>query len=604
MAAIAARAGIENSGMSRRIEVIAEVANAHQGDPAQAERLALASLEAGADAVKFQIYFAEELLTRAHARFAHFQKQSFSPETWSRLLTTVQRSGRVYCDVFGLKALEVASAAGVAGYKVHSSDLGNTPLLEAIAHQRKPVLVAVGGSTVQEISRAVTTLARGGVRPVLLHGFQAYPTAVQDTRLERLGWLREMFADTCSIGYSDHVDGADPFAKVLPLVAIGMGASVIEKHVTLDRAARGVDYYSSLEPQALREFIGWVRQAETAVGSNPEEFAPSERTYRRQVKKHWVAARPIRNGETLRAEDLIMKRAEGEAEVPEIEQLLGRPVVRDLAEDTVVSRADVANQVWALVVARMKSCRLPNKALVDVAGMPALAHLLERLKQSERVNRIVLCTTTEPEDAAIEALGAKSGVPVFRGANDDVLRRMIGAMAGANVDLALRVTGDDILADPEYVDRAIDHHLRMNMQYTDMKALPSGTEVEVFDAALLRTLGEAAKDSSGTEYLTTYVVRHRDQLRTSSGPVDERHRHNWRLTLDTDEDLEVIRALLEAMRSQGKALTYRLEDIVAYFESHPAVLDRNATVRQRQTPPNVCSDLDWKRMATLAGAGR
>ncbi len=590
--------------MSLRVEVIAEIANAHQGDAVQAERLALASLAAGADAVKFQIYFAEELLTRSHPRYEHFSKQAFAPEVWSRLLATVQPAGRVYCDVFGLKALEVASAAGVAGYKVHSSDLGNRALLEAITREKKQVFVAVSGSTVQEISRAVSVLTRNGARPVLLHGFQAYPTAIEDTRLERLGWLREMFGESCDVGYMDHVSGGDSFAKVLPLVAIGMGARVIEKHVTLSRAARGVDYYSSLEMAEFGEFVGWVRQAELAVGSNPEEFAPSERTYRRQVKKHWVAARAVRRGETLRAQDLIMKRAEIEAEIPDLDQLVGRRVLRDLDEDVVVSRADVVNETWALVVARMKSCRLPRKALVDVAGMPALAHLLERLKQSKRVNKIVLCTTTESEDAEIEDLGKHCEVRVFRGANDDVLCRMIGAMAGAGVDIALRVTGDDILVDPDYIDRAIEHHLRMNMQYTDMKALPSGTEVEVFDAALLRALGEAAKDSSGTEYLTTYVVQYRDQLRTSSGPVQEHHRHNWRLTLDTQEDLAVIRALLEAMKAQGKALSYRLDDIVAYFEANPKTLDRNASVRQRQTPPSVCSDLDWKRLAALSGLGR
>ncbi|MDA2915059.1 hypothetical protein MYX77_14095, partial [Acidobacteriia bacterium AH_259_A11_L15] len=93
--------------------------------------------------------------------------------------------------------------------------------------------------------------------------------------------------------------------------------------------------------------------------------------------------------------------------------------------------------------------------------------------------------------------------------------------------------------------RALCHHLRVNAEYSDLKALPSGTEVEVFDVELLRDLWTVARDSGGTEYLTAYVVNHRDQFRTTSVPVDEHHSHRWRLTLDTPEDYEVICKLLE-----------------------------------------------------------
>src|SRR5207244_1687634 len=103
------------------------------------------------------------------------------------------------------------------------------------------------------------------------------------------------------------------------------------------------------------------------------------------------------------------------------------------------------------------------------------------------------------------------------------------------------------------------HHLSLNAEYSDAKQLPSGTEVEVFDATLLRDIWTLASDNNGTEYLTTYVTSHRSQFRTSSVSVDENHRQSWRLTLDTAEDYELIRKVLEEMRSLGKALTYRLD---------------------------------------------
>ena len=165
-----------------------------------------------------------------------------------------------------------------------------------------------------------------------------------------------------------------------------------------------------------------------------------------------------------------------------------------------------------------------------------------------------------------------------------------------SVDVVLRVTGDDILVDPDYIDRAVEHHLTTNSEYSDLKALPSGTEVEVFDAELLQLIHRLAIDPTGTEYLTTYVTDHRDQIRHSSVPVDPKHAHDWRLTLDTTEDYAVISGLLKAMAAKGKAIDYRLDDIVEYFGGRPEALAANAGVRQRQTPISVNTGLDWSRL--------
>lgn len=587
------------AGAVNRTEVIAEIANAHQGDPALAMRLAEAALAAGADAVKFQVYTADELLVRAHPRYEHFKKQSFPRAAWTDLIGGVKaKGGRVYCDVFGLAALDVALAENADGIKVHSSDLTNAPLLLKLAGIKKRVLLSVGGSIAREIAGAVRHVARPDLRPVLLHGFQSYPTAIEASSLIRLAWLRRHFGERCDIGYQDHVAGDDSFAFTLPLMAVGMGATVIEKHVTLDRAAKGVDWYSSLNPDEFARFIRAVRQAEAAIGANSEAFAESERDYRKIVKKHWVAARGLARGRVLGPQDVVMKRVhEQPSEVVEMEKLMGRPLLRAVDEEDVLTRAHVSQTVWAMVVARMRSTRLSGKALADMAGMPALAHLFARLKQARRVDRIVLCTTREAEDDPLARLAAEAGIACHRGPVEDVLGRMLEAMEGHPVDIALRVTGDDILVDPDYLDRAVEYHASVNVEYSDVKSLPSGTEVEVFDAELLRAIHRAAVDPKGTEYLTTYVTDHPDQIRRGSVPVDPRHARNWRLTLDTPEDYAVIRGLIEAMAAQGKALSYRMDDIVAYFTAHPEALATNAMVRQRQPPITVNTALDWSRFA-------
>jgi len=580
-----------------RIEIIAEIANAHQGDPGQAARLAEVGFDGGADAVKFQIYFAEEFLVRAHPRFNHFRKQAFSEPVWQRLIAAAARRGPVYCDVFGPQALRVAAENGAAGFKIHSSDTGNIPLLDELAHAGRRVFLSAGGTSARELVRAIGILGAAGIRPVLLHGFQSYPTTVEDSALDRLDWLRETFGARCDVGYMDHVAGDDEFAYVLPVAAIGRGATVIEKHITLERAAKGVDYYSSLEPAEFRRFVAIVRRTETAFGQNPQAFAPAERSYRDTVKKHWVTTHALPAGHLLTANDLVMKRVpDAKAGAVEMDKLIGRTLVRDVVEEHPLTRADVRQIVWALPVARSASSRLPGKAMLDVAGLPALGHLFERLKRIPRIDNIVFCTTTEPDDDTLADLAAQFCIDCHRGPVLDVLARMLGAIKGKAVDVVLRVTGDDILIDRTYVERAVAHHLASNAEYTDLKALPSGTEVEVFDAELLRTLAAVSADSTGTEYLTFYVTRNADQFRITSAPVDERHAHSWRLTLDTPEDYAVIGKLLDAMRKRGKALDYALDDIVEFFTANPDILALNAQVRQRSQPPQVDTSLDWRRI--------
>ena len=192
-------------------------------------------------------------------------------------------------------------------------------------------------------------------------------------------------------------------------------------------------------------------------------------------------------------------------------------------------------------------------------------------------------------------LAKDAGIDVYRGPSDDVLSRMVGAMGVEAVDVVLRVTGDDILVDPDYVERGVQHHLAANAEYTDIKGLPSGTEVEVFDGALLRELLEAAKDSSGTEYLTNYITDNKSHFRCASLPLPDHHTHDWRLTLDTPEDLGVITGLLEHMAKIGKGVTYRLDDIVDYFAQYSERLEGNASVRQKAKPITVETTMRWNR---------
>ena len=269
------------------IEIIAEIANAHQGNYKTAIKLADNAFIHGADAVKFQIYFADELLVKSHQRYNHFLNQSFSVNQWHKIFKS-QKNRKIYCDVFGTKALRLAIKYKAFGIKIHSSDLENFELIKKIPKKMR-VLLSCGGSNLFDISNAIKILNTKGIKPVLMHGFQAYPTKIEDINLNRFKLLKKQFENNVEFGFQDHTSGADNINFYLPVLAIGMGATFIEKHITFNRARKKVDYYSSIEPKKLKEFVGIIRNLEKAFFLDESFFSESEKNYSLTTSKNWVA---------------------------------------------------------------------------------------------------------------------------------------------------------------------------------------------------------------------------------------------------------------------------------------------------------------------------
>ncbi len=590
----------------KQINIIAEIANSHQGDPKLALDIARQVVNAGANSIKFQIYFADEFLTTTHPRYTHFKNQSFSKDEWKVLLNEAKKLGvEVYVDIFGLEAYEIASECDVDGYKLHSSDLNNTKVLEKLSLQEKRVFLATGGSTVLEIRYALDKLNKFN-KPseiTMLHGFQAYPTKVEDSVLSRLYELKELFGDSVNIGYSDHISGDDKFATILPLMSIPYGVKYIEKHVTLDRGAKGVDYYSSYEPKELEIFINDVRLAEKSIGNNALSFAESEKVYRNAVKKSWTTTKNLPLGHIIKEDDIIMKRTPNFFSPPIYEEIIGSKLTNNIENEGSISRALLNNKVLAIIVARSDSSRLPGKATKEINGKPSIAHLFERVKIAKDkgyIDTIAFCTTTLKNDNHLVDIAKDYPVNIYRGDVDDVLSRMMLAVDdNQHHNIVLRITGDDILIESEYLKKTVEFHLEKNAHYTDAKRLPSGTEVEVFDSYILKLIHELSKDSSGSEYLTNYITNNEDQFEMASLIVPEKHNKNHRLTLDTAEDFEVIKTLLEYFKNNNKEFTYTMDDIFDFFNANPTVLDINKPINQKVTPITVNTEINWKNFTKL-----
>jgi sialic acid synthase SpsE len=198
------------------------------------------------------------------------------------------------------------------------------------------VILRIGGATLGEIERAVNLLRDSGADGLLLlHGFQTYPTRLEETNLRVLPVLGRMF--DCPVGLADHLDGSEDLAVVVPPLALALGASALEKHITWDREERGEDFESALDPSRFETFVRYVRSAEAALGAETmPPFSADALKYRQVSRKRVVAAVDIPAGTVLEARHLVSKRSDDGAPADQRASLIGRRTRRALRKDAPV----------------------------------------------------------------------------------------------------------------------------------------------------------------------------------------------------------------------------------------------------------------------------
>jgi len=323
--------------------LIAEMACAHEGSVERACALIDAAAGAGVDAVQIQIYSTADLVVPQHHLYELLGRIELSPARWQEVTAHARRHRiDLLACVYDLPSLAVAERLGVDGLKLNSSDLSHPQMLAAAAASGMPFTLGTGASTWAEIDAALEVCRAHGARDlVLMHGVQDFPTAVEAARLQRVAALRTRYS--LPVGYQDHTDAGDPFARVVDLVALGLGATVLEKHITLDRLERGIDHEAALEPDELSGWVSTVRTGWAVLGDDAVELTASDLRYRAFQKKNIVAARDIAEGQRIESEMLVFLRA-GHGLLPtEAHTLVGRTAARGIRAFEPVELADVGD---------------------------------------------------------------------------------------------------------------------------------------------------------------------------------------------------------------------------------------------------------------------
>ncbi len=320
--------------MTQHTFVIAEMACSHEGDGRLARTIIDGAGQAGADAIQYQMWKLAEHVVPHHPAYPRLQAIELSADTWRELAAYARErypAMEIIACVYERSSVDLGEDIGVAAYKLHSADLSNPYLVNYVAATGKRIDLSVGASTLDEIQAAVECIRQSSSAPIwLMVGYQNFPTRTDDVHLRFIKKLGELF--DLPIGYQDHTDADDEAAFWLPAAAMGMGITVLEKHITHDRSLKGIDHEAALNPDEFARFVRMVRVLDGAKGqATPRPFSADEQKYRRNAKKSLVAARPLTAGKRLAADDLYPMIAEAPGVPPDqVERLLGRTITRDI----------------------------------------------------------------------------------------------------------------------------------------------------------------------------------------------------------------------------------------------------------------------------------
>jgi N,N'-diacetyllegionaminate synthase len=336
-------------GTGHSVFVIAEAGVNHNGEIGLALELIDIAADSGADAVKFQTLNADLLVTTDSPKAAYAaetteeEMSNYEMIKGLELTEADHRTLQKHCGDRGVifistpfdePAADFLETLDVPAYKTGSGEVNNIPYLKHVASKGKPVIFSTGMSTMEEVEQAVAVMeAQGNSDIIVLHCVSNYPANPADANLRAMETIRQRVGKP--VGYSDHTMGT-----AVPLAAVAMGASLIEKHFTLDRSMEGPDHRASLEPDELKRMIEDIRTVESSLGDGVKRLMPSEQNTLDVARRSLVARRNLTVGEKLEAGSLVALRPGTGIPPSELEAIVGRSLIKPVNAGALLTRND------------------------------------------------------------------------------------------------------------------------------------------------------------------------------------------------------------------------------------------------------------------------
>ena len=527
--------------------IIAEIANAHSGSNENLKKLVEKTILTKSDAIKFQFFKAKELLIQNHPEFGIYKKLEISDNIWKIIFKRLKKTKiKIFVDVFSIERAHFAHSLHADGYKIHSSDIENESLLKLVSLFKKPILLSCSGCTLNEIDNAIKIIKQNGnPQIILMHGFQGFPTDITKINLNRITSLRKRYS--LSVGYMDHIDGNSKLAISFPLISLGMGVTVIEKHITLNRMLKDEDYQSSLNPDEFSEMKKLIQNSFKGLGKNLFDITGDELKYRLSMKKKIIAKKTLMKNCTIKNNDIDFKRS------PNNNQIISKELIQNGVTKIKIQKNQLINlsniypkiKIAAIIACRVDSSRLYAKPLQLINNNPILEHIVKQLKKCNNIDDIVLAISSSTGNEKFIEFTNQHNLKYVLGDDIDVLGRIIHAADFVNANTVVRITSEDPIKYWQGIDDAVKQHLTLKSDYTEcISKLPEGTGFEIIELDALKKSHKKGLKKHRSELVTLYINEHRKKFKINSFNVPKQiQKSDIRLTVDNPEDLILIRSI-------------------------------------------------------------
>jgi N,N'-diacetyllegionaminate synthase len=567
---------------------IIEIANVHGGDFQTLERLVDEFKNVkNAQAIKFQPFKYDKIAQPDFSWYAVYEQLYFTPEQWKAIISKASKRFDVWIDTFDEYSLQIINEniQKIKGLKFQSSILYNRRLFNAlsgISLKDKKIIINISGIPESEIVGILKSL-ENKLQPeeiILQVGFQGYPTELKDNGLNKVSYLKKTFKN--KVSFADHIDFQSEDSILLPVLAVLKGAEIIEKHVKPSGDTPKYDFYSSLDKQGYQKYLDTLMKytdLENQPFINEKETNYLQTTIQIPTLRKDAKANTLLNLET----DFDFKRTNQRGlRTTELSDLISNfhILATDKKTGDAVRMEDMKKATIATIIAcRLKSSRLPKKALLKIGDLPSVEFCLKNALKFQNINHTILATSDLEEDADLENYRYSSQVIFHKGHPLDVINRYLGVIEKLNIDVIVRITADMPYVSDTILQPILRSHFESGADYSRASSAAIGTNLEVINTEALKKVKSHFPSADYSEYMTYYFTNNRDIFKINEINLDESLVRDYRLTLDYPEDLEMFNKIEEYLKE--KNLESNLKNVFEFLDANSEVAKINSGLEVR-----------------------
>ena len=574
-----------NVALKKPPYLLVELANCHGGSEEVLFNTisAYGELEYLRKGIKFQVLEPSSISLPDFEWYKVYEKLYFSIDVWQKAINIASSKGDVWLDIFDLYGVEVlkCNLGQIMGIKLQASILENYEIyyaLEKLDLSSKLLIINVSGFDLDRITTTCSRLRVISQHLILQIGFQSYPTAIEDTALNKIAALKVAFSGF-HLGIADHADATSDFAQLVPIYANLMGCEYIEKHFTVARDAAEYDKFSALEPKQMQNLCRRLNDISTAL--TDDFISSSEKEYLQKTVQIPVTASSVPAGSLLSLEDIKFRRTSQEG--ISWQQVLDHQISKEILgsnlslNETVKAKHFRKVKVAVIVAGRMKSTRLVKKALLPIGNMTSVERCLMQCIAMQNVEEVILATSELKEDAVLAGYLLEGQAKLWLGDPDDVIDRYLGACEHYAIDVVVRVTADCPFILPEILDHLLDSHFATGADYTVADDFAVGTSGEIINVNALRKVQDYFGRAEYSEYMTWYFQNNPECFKINRVDLPKDLIRGCRVTLDYQEDMEMFQEIIKYCQNPNRPIS--ATELFSILDDHPEIVKINSHIQ-------------------------